>query len=161
MSTEAKRLMPPAEYLLQERAAPTKSEYFQGEVIAMEGANRAHNLIVANMLGEVGNQLKDRSCEVYPSDMRVKVEPTGLYTYPDVTIVSEEPVFEDSEWETLLNPTVLIEVLSDSTEAYDRGAKSAQYRRLPSLNQRIRIDRAGPSQRRVLCSPRRRRVDAS
>lgn len=139
MSTVPKRLLTRDEYLAQERRADYKSEYYQGETFAMAGASREHNLIVGNLVGEMRNHLKERPCEVYPSDMRVKVSATGLYTYPDVTVVCGTPEFEDDHSDILLNPTVLVEVLSDSTEAYDRGAKSEQYRKLPSLAEYLLI----------------------
>jgi len=123
----------PEEYLARERRAEIKSEYHDGEVSAMSGASRAHNLIVTNFVRELSLRLRDRDCEVYPSDMRVKVDPTGLYTYPDVIVVCGEPVFEDEHVDTLLNPTLLVEVLSTSTEAYDRGKKFEHYRKLETL----------------------------
>ncbi len=104
------------EYLRRERQAEYKSEYLNGEIFAMGGASEVHNLIAGNIFGELRQQLKERSCRVYISDMRVKVHSVGLYTYPDVVIVCGEPEFEDNEFDTLLNPTVLIEVLSKSTE---------------------------------------------
>lgn len=123
----------PEEYLARERRAEIKSEYHDGEVFAMSGASRAHNLIVTNFVRELSLRLRDRDCEVYPSDMRVKVDPTGLYTYPDVIVVCGEPAFEDEHIDTLLNPTLLIEVLSESTEASDRGKKFEHYRKLETL----------------------------
>ena len=123
----------PEEYLARERRAEVKSEYHDGEVFAMSGASRAHNLIVTNFVRELSLRLRDRDCEVYPSDMRVKVDPTGLYTYPDVIVVCGEPAFEDEHIDTLLNPTLLIEVLSESTEASDRGKKFEHYRKLETL----------------------------
>lgn len=125
----------PAEYLALERAASTKSEYVDGQIFALAGASRQHNLITANLIRELGGQLRRQPCEVYPSDMRVKVSSSGLYTYPDVVVVCGEPEFEDTELDTLLNPTVLIEVLSKSTADYDRGQKFEQYRTLPSVRE--------------------------
>jgi Uma2 family endonuclease len=123
----------PEEYLARERRAEIKSEYHDGEVFAVSGASRAHNLIVTNFVRELSLRLRDRGCEVYPSDMRVKVDPTGLYTYPDVIVVCGEPAFEDEHVDTLLNPTLLIEVLSESTEAYDRGKKFEHYRKIDTV----------------------------
>lgn len=140
MSTVPIRRYSAEEYLARERQAPTKSEFYQGEIFAMSGASHEHNLIVGNLLRLLGNALLDRPCEVYPSDMRVKVQASGLYTYPDVTIVCSAPQFEDPFVDTLLNPLVLVEVLSESTEGYDRGAKAAQYRQLPSLRQLVLVD---------------------
>lgn len=111
----AQALLTPEEYLARERKALTKSEYRNGQIYAMPGASRKHNLITVHIVGELYIQLRDRSCEVYPSDMRVKVSAAGLYTYPDVIVVCDEPRFDDTHFDTLLNPTVLIEVLSPST----------------------------------------------
>ena len=95
-------------------------------------------------MAELRQRLRGRDCEVYPGDMRVKVSPSGLYTYPDVAVVCGEPQFEDAELDTLLNPKVLIEVLSPSTADYDRGGKFAQYRRLPSLQEYVLISQDRP-----------------
>jgi len=137
----------PEQYLALERKATTKSEYLNGYVYAMAGASREHNLIAGNIFGELRFQLRGRPCEVYVNDMRLKVSSTGLYTYPDVAVVCDGPRFEDTHLDTLLNPIVLVEVLSPSTEAYDRGEKFAHYRRLESLQEyflvaqdRIRVE---------------------
>jgi Uma2 family endonuclease len=105
----------------------------------MAGASRQHNLITFNFGAELGAQLKDRPCEAYSSVMRVLIGPTGLYTYPDVVAVCGEPRFADSELDTLLNPTLIVEVLSPSTEGYDRGLKFAHYRRLESLREYVLV----------------------
>lgn len=139
MTSVPKPYLTPEEYLARERRAEYKSEYFKGEMFAMGGASREHNLIAGNLNRALGNQLLDRPCEVYQSDMRVKVGPTGLYTYPDVVVVCGQPQFEDAELDTLLNPTVLFEVLSVSTEDYDRGRKSAHYRTVPSLREYVLV----------------------
>ena len=144
MSTAPQPYITPQEYLERERRAETKSQYFQGEIFAMTGASREHNLIAGNTLTSLNQRLRDRDCEVYPSDMRVKVSPSGLYTYPDVTVVCGEPQFEDAELDTLLNPKVLFEVLSPSTADYDRGGKFAQFRRLPSLQEYVLISQDRP-----------------
>lgn len=125
----------PAEYLILERAAATKSELIDGEIFAMAGASRRHNLITGNVLGELRAQLRHRPCEVYPSDMRVKVPATGLYTYPDVVVTCDEPRFEDAVLDTLLNPTLLVEVLSESTAGYDRGVEFDHFRSIESLRE--------------------------
>ena len=119
----------PAQYLQQERAAKTKSEYVDGEIFAMAGASLAHNLIVSNLIRELGNQLRKRPCQTYPSDLRVRVE--GDYFYPDASVVCGRP--ELVEGDTLTNPTLIVEVLSPSTADYDLGSKFARYRRLASL----------------------------
>jgi len=132
MSTGALQRYTVEEYLARERAAETKSEFYDGEIFAMAGGSEAHNLIAGNLIRDVGTGLRGRSCRVYPSDMRVKV-PTGLYTYPDVTVVCGQPEFEGDRRDILLNPIVIFEVLSPSTEGYDRGKKFEHYRQLPSL----------------------------
>ena len=131
------------QYLALERKAEQKSEYINGRIFAMAGASRQHNQITFNISVALGIQLKGRTCVAYSSDMRVKVKQTGLYTYPDVVATCNEPQFEDSFVDTLLNPTIIIEVLSDSTEVYDRGGKFAHYRRLPSLQEYILIAQDG------------------
>lgn len=128
-----------AEYLALERRATYKSEYVNGHIIAMSGASRRHNLIAANISRELSSQLRGRPCESYISDMRVRVSETGLYTYPDVVAVCGDIRFADEQTDTLLNPTVIVEVLSASTEAYDRGDKFAHYRRLASLHDYVLV----------------------
>jgi len=144
MSSQTKQHYTPEEYLALERQAQYKSEYYAGEIFAMAGASRWHNLIVANVVGELRSQLKGRPCTTYPSDMRLKISPTGLYAYPDVTVVCGEAQFEDTQQDILLNPTLIVEVLSDSTEAYDRGGKFAHYRKLDSLMAYVLITQAKP-----------------
>lgn len=128
-----------AEYLALERQAAYKSEYVNGHILAMSGASRRHNLIAANISRELSSQLRGRPCESYISDMRVRVSETGLYTYPDVVAVCGDIRFADEQTDTLLNPTVIVEVLSASTEAYDRGDKFAHYRRLASLHDYVLV----------------------
>jgi len=139
MSLPAQRRYTPEEYLALERQAQCKSEYYAGEIFAMAGASRWHNLIVTNVLRDLSLQLKGRPCTTYPSDMRVKISPTGLYAYPDVTVVCGTAQFEDTQQDTLLNPTLIVEVRSESTEAYDRGGKFAHYRKLDSLQEYVLI----------------------
>ncbi len=127
------------EYLEAERKAEFRSEYFDGEIFAMSGASRKHNIIVFNLSGILYRQLRNRNCEAYSSDMRVKVSSAGLYTYPDVAIVCGKPLFDDAHLDTLLNPAVIIEVLSESTEHYDRGGKFKNYRTLESLSDYLLI----------------------
>ena len=126
-------------YLEEERKASFKSEYFKGEIFAMAGASRDHNAIVASILGELYGFLKGKSCKVYPSDLRVHNSENSLYTYPDVTIVCGKEEYSDDQFDTLLNPTVLIEVLSPATEMYDRGAKFKLYRSIPSLQNYVMV----------------------
>jgi len=139
MSSQRKTLLTPEEYLAAERRAETRSEYFAGEVFERVGASRGHNLIAANIIRVLGNQLLERPCNVYPSDMRVKVSATGKYTYPDVVVACEPELFDDGENDTLLNPVVIVEVLSASTEAYDRGKKFEQYQRIASLTEYLLV----------------------
>ena len=144
MSFQAQKRYTPEEYLVLERQAQCKSEYYAGDIFAMAGASRWHNLIVTNVVRELSLQLKERPCTTYPSDMRVKISPTGLYTYPDVTVVCGEAQFEDTQQDTLLNPTLIVEVLSESTEAYDRGGKFTHYRKLTSLMEYVLIAQTKP-----------------
>ena len=138
MSRQIRPYVTPEEYLALERKAEYKSEYLHGEIFAMIGASRKHNLIAGNVFGELHRQFKGRSCEVYQSDMRLEVAASGLYTYPDV-VVCGQPQFEDDDVDTLLNPIVLFEVLSKSTERYDRIAKSGYYRTLESLTDHLLV----------------------
>jgi Uma2 family endonuclease len=139
MSTLSKPYLTPEQYLAIERQAEFKSEYYQGEMFAMSGARRAHNLIAVNAVRELSQQLRGRSCEAYSNDMRVRVTSEELYTYPDLIIVCGEPMFLDNSFDTLLNPNVIVEVLSESTEAYDRGQKFKLYRSLDSLTEYLLI----------------------
>lgn len=135
MSSVPRLCVTPREYLARERIAETKSEYFNGAVFAMAGATRQHNVINHNIGRAIGNRLVGRPCEVYQNDMRVKVSRTGLYTYPDVAVACD-PVVENNVVQgvdTLLNPRVLVEVPSKTSEGYDRGTKSAHYRQIESL----------------------------
>ena len=131
--------MTEAEYLTIERAAESKSEFFNGEMFAMTGASRRHNLIVGNTHRSIHEQLTDRPCEAYASDMRIKVDESGLYTYPDISVTCENPTFEHADFDTLLNPRVIVEVLSKSTEAYNRGKKFEHYRRIESLREYVLV----------------------
>ena len=111
----------PEQYLAMECQASYKSEYINGCIFAMAGASKEHNQIAFNIAGELHGQLKNRPCLAYVNDLRVKVSATGLYTYPDTVALCGEPHFEDERMDTLLNPSVIIEILSPTTEAYDRG----------------------------------------
>ena len=139
MSTMTKPYVTPEEYLEIERKAEYKSEYYDGEMFAMSGARLAHNLIAMNVGSGLHVQIRGRSCQVYSSDMRVRVSATGLYTYPDVVVVCGKPQLADNEMDNLLNPAVLVEVLSPGTEAYDRGRKFEHYRKIESLRQYLLV----------------------
>jgi Uma2 family endonuclease len=129
----------PEQYLAMERKADFKSEYDGGFITAMAGAARVHNLIAGNLYAEVRSQIRGRSCEVYIGDVRLCVSPTGLYTYPDVMAVCGERQFLDTELDTLLNPTMIAEVLSSTTESYDRGRKFGHYQRLASFQEYVLV----------------------
>jgi Uma2 family endonuclease len=156
MSTQPKHRLTPEEYLVRERLAETKSEYYRGEVFAMAGASRKHNLIVANLVASLVTSLRRRNCTVYPSDMRLLVSDTGLYTYPDVLVVSGKPILTDAEGDVLTNPVLIIEVLSESTKNYDRGGKFHQYMRIPTLQEYLTV-----SQTEMLIDQRIRQADNS
>jgi Uma2 family endonuclease len=139
MRTARDHRLTPEEYLAQERRAEWKSEYLDGEVFAMVCASRRHNVISLNVASSLLAQVRGRGCEVYASDMRVRIPATNLYTYPDVTVVCGRPSFDDGELDTLLNPKLIVEVLSATTEGYDRGKKFAHYRTLESLAEYVLI----------------------
>jgi Uma2 family endonuclease len=144
VSSRPDRWISPEQYLEVERRAEYKSEYLDGRVYALSGASRTHNLIALNLASELSRQLRRRPCEVYASAMRLKVSETGLYTYPDVTVVCGEPRLEDRHADVLLNPTLLVEVLSRSTERHDRGRKAEHYRRIPSLQEYLLVSQTEP-----------------
>jgi Uma2 family endonuclease len=133
MPIQPKSKMTAEEYLAGERASQVRHEFLDGAVFCMAGANRKHNQICSNLVRILGNRLSGRPCSVYSSDMRVKSEKSGKYSYPDVVVACEVERFEDENEDTLLNPIVIVEVLSDSTEAYDRGDKFFHYRQIDSF----------------------------
>jgi|LakMenE18May11ns_1017448.scaffolds.fasta_scaffold9945082_2 Uma2 family endonuclease len=128
-----------SEYEERERTSEVKSEYYRGEIFAMAGGSANHSLISTNVASELRQALKERPCRVFNSDLRIKVEESGLYTYPDVTVVCGPLEYDADVSQTVTNPIVLIEVLSDSTESYDRGTKASHYRRISSLRELILI----------------------
>ena len=144
MGSHPKTRYTPEEYLTLERSSETKHEYFNGEIFGMSGASKQHVLIVTNLIVELGTQLKRGPCGVYSTDLRVKVAPTGLYTYPDVIVICEEAQFSDEQKDTLLNPALIIEVLSESTKDYDRGGKFEQYRTINSFVEYLLIAQDRP-----------------
>jgi Uma2 family endonuclease len=131
------------EYLEMERVSQEKHELHNGIVITMSGASLEHNQIVRNLIGNIYPFLKGKSCSVFPSDFRTKVPTKDSFTYPDVTIVCGEPELMDDHFDTLLNPSVIIEVLSPSTEKYDKGLKFLYYMQIPSLKEYIMINSTG------------------
>ena len=139
MPLQTKTKITPEEYLTAERISELKHEFFDGTVFAMAGASKRHNQICSNLVRIIGNQVLKKPCSVYSSDMRVKSEVTKKYSYPDVASSCENENFEDEEEDTLLNPILIIEVLSDSTEAYDRGDKFFHYRQIDSFVEYILV----------------------
>jgi Uma2 family endonuclease len=127
-----------------EREAGSKNEYHAGRIYALAGASESHAVIASNLVVSLGVQLRDKPCRVYAPDMRVKVTVFGLYTYPDVVVVCGQGRFEDTRRDTLLNPTVIVEVLSPSTEGYERGRKFEFYRGLESLTDYVIIAQDRP-----------------
>lgn len=144
MATPPRHYITPQEYLAAERSALTRSEYVNGEVTAMVGASARHSAIAGSLIGTLFAQLQDGPCHVHPSDLRVKVSATGLYTYPDALMVCGPLELEDANGDTLLNPKVICEILSPSTEAYDRGNKFAHYRRVETLTDYLLIAQDRP-----------------
>ncbi len=138
-SIAARTYLTPEEYIAAERKAMFKSEYLSGEIVAMSGASDTHNLITMNTSNALYNQLAERRCRVYASDMRVGINAGVSYFYPDIAVTCDKPRFEDDVFDTLINPQVIIEVLSDSTAGYDRGEKFIRYRQLESLQEYILI----------------------
>ena len=139
MASQQQPTCMPEEYLAWERVAATKSEFFDGRIYAMSGASRSHVRITTNLIAALHGQLRGRACDVFTSDMKVRVSDTGLYTYPDATVVCGEARFADDASDVLLDPTVVVEVLSPSTESYDRGRKFEHYMRLASLREYVLI----------------------
>ena len=132
------------EYFKLEETSDIKHEYYQGTVFAMAGATENHNLIVMAVGRNLGIQLDDKPCRPYPGDFRLKIEAVNLYTYPDLSVICGETQLADGRRDTFLNPTLLIEVLSESTEAYDRGKKAEFYRTIPSLREYLLIAQDRP-----------------
>lgn len=144
MSAQAQPHLTPEQYLEAERSAEYRHEYYNGQIYAMSGGSYQHAQIIGGLVREIGNALKKRPCSVVPSDLRLRVSPGGLYTYPDVIVICGDPRFADDRRDTLLNPALIVEVLSPSTEAYDRGFKSAQYRMVESLEEYALVSQAEP-----------------
>ena len=126
-------------YLASERISSIKHEYYNGHIYAMSGGKEPHNLIAGNTLASLHSQLRRKPCRVYPSHMRVKVLRTGLNTYPDIVVICGQPQFTDAIRDTITNPAIIIEILSPSTERYDRGMKFQNYRTIDTLQDYILI----------------------
>ncbi len=144
MATNPKKLFSPEEYLELERQADYKSEYLDGEIFAMAGASEPHILIESNVIRELGNQLLDKPCQVYTSNIKIDLSRYGMYSYPDAAVVCGEPVFHDKHKDNLINPLVIVEVLSDSTRNYDRGEKFFRYRKLKTFKEYLLIAQHTP-----------------
>ena len=141
MSTALQRKYTPEEYLALEEVAEYRSEYFQGEIFAMAGGTPRHNDIALNLIDRLRGQLRGGNCKANAFDLRVLVKPTGLRTYPDIVVTCGQ---RELEGNTLLNPRVLMEVLSPSTEKYDRGMKFEHYRQISALQEYILVSQFEP-----------------
>lgn len=146
----AHRGMTEAEYLQLERGSEIKHEFIAGAVYALSGASEAHNLITSSTIAALVHALRGRPCKVYPSDMKIRTPATGSYAYPDITVMCGEARFLDDQRDVLLNPTVIIEVLSPSTERHDRGRKFQHYRELESLQEYILMAQDSPHVERFM-----------
>lgn len=144
MSAQPYPKMTPEEYIEFERDSDAKHEYLDGEIFMMAGATPNHNLIASSVNFALYSQLRKKGCFLFSSDMRVKVEKTGLYTYPDMSIACSEPDYEETTPPSLLNPIVIIEILSPSTEKDDRGRKFQHYRTIKSLQEYVLISQDTP-----------------
>jgi len=144
MSALPQPRLTPEQYLEMDRASQFRNEFYNGRVYAMSGGSYRHAMLISNIGYGLRSRMGSQACQVLTSDLRVRVDPAGLYTYPDVVVVCGEPVFADTHVDTLLNPAFLVEVLSRSTEAYDRGFKSAQYRSLRSLQEFALVSQVEP-----------------
>ena len=142
MSKQQKARFTVAEYLSMDRDASEKHEFAFGEICAMGGASARHVEIVGNIVSELRNHLRQRPCRVYSTDLRLCVDADNRYTYPDVVVVCSQPQFLDDRLDTLLNPDLIVEVLSESTRNYDRGDKFQQYRGIPSFREYLLVDQA-------------------
>jgi Uma2 family endonuclease len=144
MSALPKPLYSPKEYLELDRAAEFKSEYVAGEIFAMAGASEEHIIITDNLTIALGTRLRGGSCRPFSSDMRVSLGLSEMYVYPDIVVVCGERPYADDRRDVLVNPTLIVEVLSSTTEAFDRGDKSAAYRQLASLKEYVLIAQDRP-----------------
>jgi Uma2 family endonuclease len=144
MSAQPQPRLTPEQYLELERASEFRSEYYAGHMYAMSGGSYPHALIIGNMVFALKTAIGKRRCSVTPSDLRLRVSQNGLYTYPDLVVVCGEPKFADDQKDTLLNPALIVEVLSRSAEAYDRGFKAAQYRTIASLQEYVLVSQTEP-----------------
>ncbi len=153
MSAIPKTYFTEEEYLALERATEYRSEYYRGEIFAMAGASNEHNLIVNNLNFHLFTHLRGRGCRMYTFEMRLRINVTRLYTYPDAMIVCGKSLYADDHVDTIVNPLIIVEVLSDSTESYDKGKKFDHYRQVPTVQEYILISQEIPQiERRVRVS---------
>jgi len=139
MASLREHFLTPEQYLAIERKATYKSEYVDGAMVAMAGGSERHNLIVANLIISIGAQLKGRPCRVYPSDLKVRVPNSTKYFYPDVSAICGETQFADEHQDVILNPTLIVEVLSESTALFDKGKKFLSYQQIDSLQEYLLV----------------------
>ena len=143
-------VLSPTDYLHIERQATYRSEYYAGEMFAMAGGSPRHSRIKTNILTQLNLRLQNQPCTPYDSDLRIRIPETSLYTYPDASVICGELEFDDDQKDTVVNPTLIVEVLSPSTEAYDRGMKFDQYRRIASLREYVLVAQDSPRIERFL-----------
>jgi Uma2 family endonuclease len=153
MSSQPHGRLTSEEYLALERKAEQKSEYYEGELFAFAGASLRHNLIAGNVLATVHNQLRGGPCSAFTSDMRIAIPQTPHFTYADVVVVCGQPQLDDDFKDNLLNPIVIIEVLSPATESYDRGKKFESYQRIGSLMEYVLVSQDRPRIEEFLRQP--------
>ena len=144
MAAHPQPRLSPEDYLKIERAAEFRSEYYDGHMYAMSGGSYRHFRIISNINGEFHQAFKKTNCAAGSNDLRLRISPSGLYTYPDIVVVCGEPKFADDQKDTLLNPVLISEVLSPSTEAHDRGFKASQYRTIESLQEHALVSQTEP-----------------
>jgi len=144
MTTQTITYVTPDEYLAGERLSESRSEYLDGVVCPMTGASFKHIKVVANLTTELVTQLRGRPCDVLPSEMKVRLPDSRKFFYPDVIVLCGEPQFHDERTDIILNPLLVIEVLSESTEAFDRGAKFLAYQTLDSLKEYVLVAQDRP-----------------
>jgi Uma2 family endonuclease len=135
-----KKLLTEQEYLQFEKESEQKHEFFRGEIFALAGAGNRHNIIFKNVYLELGTALKGKPCQPYGSDLRIKIPENTLYTYPDISVICQELSTSSDESDSVIEPSIIIEILSESTQNYDRGAKFKLYRDIPTLQEYIMID---------------------
>lgn len=140
MALPDKKFLTEEEYLEFENTSEVKHEFYNGEIFAMSGASVPHNIIHSNVFIEIGSRLKGKKCKPFGSDLRIYIEKNSLYTYPDISIICGEILKANKPFDSVVNPSVIIEVLSDSTKNYDRGDKFRLYRDIEVLEEYILID---------------------